>query len=101
MAKSNPSLPPYDPTEPEYPFQYLAADYFHYGNKDYCVVVDRCSHWPTVFMAEQVARGSTFGICPKIATDGASVFTGGLTQTFLQDWDVQHRLSSVANPHSN
>ena len=41
MAKSNPSLPPYDPPEPEYPFQYLAADYFHYGNKDYCVVVDQ------------------------------------------------------------
>ena len=72
MAKSNPSLPPYDPPEPEYPFQYLAADYFHYGNKDYCVVVDRYSHWPTVAMEEQGARGfcsqlrrmfSTFGIC--------------------------------------
>ena len=111
MAKSNPSLPPYDPPEPEYPFQYLAADYFHYGNKDYCVVVvDRYSHWPTVFMAEQGARGftkhlrrmfSTFGICQELATHGASVFTGGLTQAFLQNWDVQHRLSSVANPHSN
>ena len=54
MAKSNPSLPPYDP--PEYPFQYLAADYFQYGNKDYCVVVDRYSHWPSVFMAEQGTR---------------------------------------------
>ena len=43
MAKSNPSLTPYDPPEPEYPFQ-LAADYFHYRNKDYCVVVDQYSH---------------------------------------------------------
>ena len=110
MAKSNPSLPPYDPPEPEYPFQYLAADYFHYGNKDYCVVVDRYSHWPTVAMADQGARGfcsqlrrmfSTFGICQELATDGASVFTGGLTQEFLKVWDVKHRLSSVANPHSN
>ena len=76
MANSNPSLAPYDPPEPEYPFQYLAADYFHYGNKDYCVVVERYSHWPTVSMAEQGPRGfnkhlrrmfSTFGICQEIA----------------------------------
>ena len=61
-------------------------------------------------MAEQGARGfakhlrrmfSPFGICQKIATDGPSVLTGGLTQTFLKSWDVKHRLSSVANPHSN
>ena len=60
--------------------------------------------------AEQGAKGftsqlrktfSTFGICQELATDGASVFTGGLTQNFLKVWDVKHRLSSVANPHSN
>jgi hypothetical protein len=77
MANSNPSLPPYDPPEPEYPYQYLAADYFHYGNKDYCVLVDRYSHWPFVLMAEQGAKGSAkhlrrifspFGISQEIAT---------------------------------
>ena len=86
MAKSNPSLPPYDP--PENPFQYLAVDYFQYRNKDYYLVVDRYSHWPSVCIAEQGARGftkhlrrmfSTFGICQEIATDGPSLFTGGLT----------------------
>ena len=74
------------------------------------MIVDRYFHWPTVFMAEQGAKGfimhlrkmfSTFGICQELATDGASVFTGGLTQTFLEAWDVKYRLSSVANPHSN
>ena len=44
---------------------------------------------------------STFGVCEELATDGASVFTGGLTQAFLRQWGVRHRLSSVANPHSN
>ena len=43
---------------------------------------------------------STVGICQEIATDGPSVCTGGVTQTFLKSWDVEHRLSS-ANPHSN
>ena len=44
MAKSNPTQPPYSPTDPEY----LAAGYFHHLNNDYCVVVDRYSHWPVV-----------------------------------------------------
>ena len=110
MAKSNPSLPPYDSPEPEFPFQYLVAEYFHHGVKEYCVIEDRYSHWPTVFMAEQGTKGfinalrrmfSTFGICQELATDGASLFKGSLTQTFLQAWDVEHCLSSVANPHCN
>ena len=53
MAKSNPSLPPYPPPDPEYPFQYIAADYFTYRGKDYCVVVDRFSHWPEIFMSQK------------------------------------------------
>ena len=78
--------------------------------KDYCVIVDRYSHWPIVSTAEQVAkvftsqlRGtfSTFGICQELATDGDSVFTGGLTQTFIKVWDMKLHLSSAANPHSN
>ena len=90
-CKSNPSIPSYDPPEPEYPFQYLATDYFQYGNQDYYVVVDRYSHWPTVAIVEQGARGfcsqvrkmfSTFGISQELATDGANVFTGSLTKDF-------------------
>ena len=72
--------------------------------------MDRYSHCPTVFMAEQEAKGftshlrnmfSTFGVCEELTTDGASLITGGLTQSFLKDLKVKHRLSSVANPHSN
>ena len=110
MAKSNPTQPPHPPPEPEYPFQYLAADYFHHGGKNYVVVVDRYSHWPSVFSAELGSKGliinlrtmfSTYGIPEEIASDGGPEFTAGDTQSFFKTWGVHHRLSSVAFPHSN
>ena len=75
MAKSNPSSPPHDPPQPMYPFQMVAADYYHYGGKDYVVVVDRYSNWPQVYKSENGAAGlrkvlremfSTFGIPEEI-----------------------------------
>ena len=57
MAKSNPQGPPHPPPEPEFPFQLIAADYFHFGGKNYVVVVDRYSNWPVVFSAENGSHG--------------------------------------------
>ena len=59
--------------------------------ENYSVVVDRYSHWPTMFMVEQGARDytkhfrrmfSTLGVCHEIATDGAFVFTGGFESSY-------------------
>ena len=44
---------------------------------------------------------STFGIPEELASDGGPEFTAAETQEFLKNWQVHHRLSSVANPHSN
>ena len=53
ISKSNPSQPPVPPKKPEYPFQMLAADYFHHMGQYYAVIVDRYSHWPVAFRSEQ------------------------------------------------
>jgi hypothetical protein len=43
-APSQPSAPPLPLPQPDYPFQHLSSDYFHY----YLVIADRFSGWPTV-----------------------------------------------------
>ena len=110
IAPSNPMTPPYTPPSPEYPFQYVSADYFHLRGKYYLVLVDRYSHWPTIYSSTDGAKGlisalrgvfSTFGIPEELASDGGTEFTAAETQEFLKNWQVHHRCSSVANPHSN
>ena len=57
MAPSQAALPPTPPTLPEYPFQCICADYFHYQGHTYLVIVDRYSNWPIVEKAENGAQG--------------------------------------------
>lgn len=36
------------PTSPAYPFQCICADFFHYKETNYLVIVDLFSNWPIV-----------------------------------------------------
>ena len=109
-APSQPSSPPYPTPSPEYPFQLICADFFQHEGQHYLITVDRYSNWPTIDRAQEGSKGlieslrkqfSTFGVPEEVSSDEGPEFKSHATTTFLKNWGVHQRLSSVGFPHSN
>ena len=88
-------------------------DYFFVGDHAYLVIIDRYSGWPSVFhfkpgqttaaclLAVLRNEFATFGIPEEVSSDGGPQFESEAFRTFLRQWGVRFRLSSVEYAQSN
>ena len=109
-APSQPSLPPTEPIVPVYLFQHLSADHLDYAGNMFGIIVDRFSNWLKIYRGNggaatfvKVMRDmcESFNIPETVTTDGGPQYVAAETQRFFRQFGIQHRLTSVANPHAN
>ena len=97
---------------PEYPFQYICADYFELKEQHYLSAV-RFSGWimlyhypPSKFKNDSLINTcreifTNYGTPEEISTDGGPQFTSQPFKQFLKNWAIQHSRSSAHYPESN
>ena len=98
---------------PCYPFQMVAADYFHVKRNTYLAYADRYTGWLIIvrcpahgsdarhLISELRTLFSTYGAPEEIATDGGQPFSAYSVQQFILEWCVEWRLSSAYYTQSN
>ena len=109
IAPSQAKLPPVDPVVPDYPFQHICMDYFQLNGKSYGIVVDRFTNWPMIYSGDTAADvcdvlavvSRDYGIPETVSTDGAQCYVAVKVKDFMKLYGIRHRVSSVANAHSN
>ena len=112
-APSQPAGKPVAPPSPSYPFQMVATDYCHLNGNNYLVIADRYSGWLSVLFVGKGDHDSdklievfrdyfaTFGCAEEISSDSGAQYKSSKFEKFLQQYGVQHRLSSSYFAHSN
>ena len=97
---------------PAYAFQEIASDLFSYAGKDYMVLVDRLSGWPSVYSLNNNTTSAkiidqletffaTFGPPQKFRSDGGPQYTSHEFKAFMEKWNIIHEMSSPHYPQSN
>ena len=86
-------------------------DHFFLKGVEYLAIVDRHSGMLSVHStnfkgSKELLRILRLhcqrnGIPREICSDGYSIFLSHETQDFFKRYNITHRVSSVANPHSN
>ena len=97
---------------PAVPFAEVGVDLFQSGGKDFLAAVDRLSGWPLVWPLRHSTTTSKiithlrrmfvdYGVPARLRSDGASQFTSKEFKDFMDNWGVEHQLSSPHYPQSN
>ena len=112
IAPSQPKEPLILTPSPDWPFQQVVMDLFHIESSTYLACADRLTGWLILYHLDPLASSSkvisicrelfqTYGVFEELSTDGGPQFTSEAFKQFLRNWNVKHRLSSVAYPQSN
>ena len=112
IAPSQPKEPFQEPPQPSYPFQLAVTDIFHMVGQKYLIYADRFSGWTEVACLRTSSNASsinnilrryfaTFGVPEEISSDGGPPYESNEFNSFLKNWDINHRLSSAYFPESN
>ena len=93
---SQPKEPPVPLPDIQYPFQQIYLDYFTVKARQYSVITDRYSGWPSVYQAK---RGNAKELikflrihCETFRAPEVLTSDGGPHYIFLETWSIEHRL---------
>ena len=108
-ANDQASLEPFE--IPQYPMQCVSMDIFYLEGKEYLVLVDRYSKWPSCHELRNSTSRELIGILSRvfmdfgkpetIVSDNASYFTSQEFKYFVQDSDIKHITVSPLMSRSN